>query len=110
LALTSPFGTRLLEANWSAQSAILVLPEGQRSYPDMAALTQSTLGAPLPVSALFDWLEGRPMPNIPSVLTPEGFEQSGWRIDTHAKAQGRLTVQRQTPEPPMTLRVVLSEP
>jgi outer membrane lipoprotein LolB len=50
-------------------------------------------GTPLPIAALFDWLQGR------------ATEVPGWHVDLSQVAQGRLRAQRTSPPPAADLRV-----
>jgi len=104
--LISPLGTSLMQARWRPGQAVLSLPDGQRSYPDMDSLTQDALGERLPVAALFDWLQARPVPGQPSEPRVQGFAQAGWLVDAREQAQGRMSLERQTPAPRVRLRVV----
>ena len=104
--LISPLGTSLMQARWEPGRAVLSLPDGQRSYPDMDSLTQDALGERLPVAALFDWLQARPVPGQPSEPREQGFAQAGWLVDAREQAQGRMSLERLAPAPRVRLRVV----
>ena len=95
LKLFSPLGATLASARWSPGSALLLRGDAVRAYPGLGALTADLTGAELPVSELFDWLQGR--------LT----EAAGWQIDLDGIADGRLRAHRQQPAPAATLRIVL---
>jgi outer membrane lipoprotein LolB len=41
---------------------VLATPRGESTFTDLDALTRQALGESVPVSALFDWLQGRPWP------------------------------------------------
>lgn len=109
LALSTPLGTQLFLARWSPVDARLILPSEERRYADMAALTEDAVGAALPVEALFDWLDGRPMAMWPSTPFDLGFEQIGWQVDTHEQAAGRLGLRRLLPAPAIVVRVILTD-
>ena len=95
LRLYSPLGATLASARWSPGSALLLRGDTMRTYPDLGALTVDLTGAELPVTELFDWLQGRPT------------EAAGWQVDLDAIADGRLRARRQQPAPTATLRLVL---
>jgi len=84
LELTSPLGTMVARADWSAAGATLVTSDGESRYGDLDTLTREMLGETLPVAALFDWLRGRPWAGAPSTPTtpPQepGFDQLGWAV------------------------------
>lgn len=104
--MVTPLGTRVLQADWSPGGARLQLPDGLRQYASMDELTRDSLGEPVPVAALFDWLLGRPVVGVPHQVVAEGFTQSGWRIDTRQQAEGRFELSREMPQPRVVLRVV----
>ena len=104
--LVTPIGTQLMQADWSAQGARLRLPDGERLYPDMEALTRDSLGEALPVGALFDWLQGRPVAGTAFTATATGFAQSGWEVNTSEQSAGRIELARRAPAPIVTLRII----
>ena len=66
-------------------------------------LTRELLGEPIPVAALFDWLQGRPWGAVPHQRTDKGFEQMGWRIEPRLPA----LVATRLADPVVTLRARL---
>ncbi len=89
LQLTSPLGTTLASANWGP--AGLNLFDGREtvsfaSLDDLgAALGQRLGGTPLPLAALFDWLQGQPWPGAThEIQAPGQFLQLGWRVEHQA--------------------------
>nr|WP_276598280.1 outer membrane lipoprotein LolB [Roseateles koreensis] len=87
LTLSTPLGSLLARASWRPGEVKLQTPDADRSYTDLDELTRELLGEPIPVAALFDWLQGRPWPQVPSrpLLAPSpGFFQLGWRVDLSA--------------------------
>lgn len=85
MLLSTPLGTGVAEAQWSG--ALVRLHDGQawREYPSLAALGEALgealQGPPLPLHALFDWLQGRPLAAEPFEPGPDGsFMQAGWRV------------------------------
>lgn len=94
LTLISPLGQTLATAHWQPQSATLQRGSNIYTYPDLDRLTEALTGTPLPVFALFDWLQGR------------HHAPSGWSVDLSQQPQGRVTAQRHTPQPSATLQLV----
>jgi len=97
LSLYSPLGQVLAIANWGPQWVTLQQGRQHHVYPDTDSLTTALTGAALPLSHLFDWIQGQPSP-LP-----------GWQIDLSQQTQGRLTARRVTPEPRLELRLLLEE-
>ncbi len=107
LELTTPVGTLIARARWTADSAELETPAGRTRHADLASLSRAAFGEQdLPLVALFDWLRGQPWPGAPHEALPAGFAQMGWLVDVRALGQGRLTATRPA-EPAITLRVRL---
>ena len=111
LLLTGPLGTTAARARWSPGQAQLLRggdapPE---RYPDLDALAAATLGEPVPIAALFDWLRGRTWAGAPSSPRADGeagFEQLGWRIGLARRAEGWVEAVRLAP-PVVTVRARL---
>ncbi len=95
LRLSTPLGTTLLTARWSPFQALLEAENQTRRFPDIETLLHQATGANMPISALFDWLEGRPS------------EAKGWSADLSQHADGRITAHRREPAPAAQLRIVL---
>lgn len=95
LALYSPLGTTLALLRWNPQGA--QLQQGGTTTPaeSVQALLLQVTGTELPVAALFEWLQGR------------ASRVDGWSADQSQWAEGRLRVQRVSPEPQVDLRIVL---
>lgn len=108
LHIQSPLGTRLLAATWAPQQARLSTPQGTQDYADLDALSRQALGEALPLSALPDWLAGRPWPQAPHETGAGGFVQMGWWVDLSRRAEGWITARRESP-PSIVLRVRLDE-
>ncbi|HSV71823.1 MAG TPA: outer membrane lipoprotein LolB [Methylibium sp.] len=106
LVLTTPLGTGAAEADWSAERVRLRSGGGERLYPDLDSLSYDALGESVPISALFDWLRGRPWAGAGSAPTPAGFEQLGWSVDLSRRTEGWVLAQRSAP-PAVTVRVKL---
>lgn len=95
LTLTNPLGGILAVLDWAPGLATLRSASGAtRAFPSLADLAQEATGAPIPVAALFDWLQGKPTP------------VAGWQPDVSRVADGRLQARRTDPPPPADLRLV----
>lgn len=81
LELTSPLGALVARASWQPGRVTLQTPNDERSFDNLDALTRELLGEPVPVAALFDWMQARPWPAAAHQKTENGFEQLGWRIE-----------------------------
>lgn len=96
LTLYTPLGGVAAQLRWQPGQALLQAPgQAPRRYASLQAMVEEATGAPLPVAALFDWLDGRPTP-VP-----------GWEADLSALESGRLRARRTAPPPPAELRLVL---
>jgi outer membrane lipoprotein LolB len=94
LSLTTPLGGTAGVLAWAPGSATLRSGNGkQRQFASLDALVADVTGTPLPVAALFDWLQGK------------ATEVPGWQVDVSQVAQGRLRAQRSAPPPLADLRV-----
>jgi outer membrane lipoprotein LolB len=94
-------------ARWQPGSAQLETGEGLRQFDSLDALAQTLFGEPLPLSALVEWLRGRPWAGAPSVANASGFDQLDWSIDLSAfVADGVITATRAR-EPAVSVRVRL---
>jgi outer membrane lipoprotein LolB len=93
LALFTPLGGTAGVLTWAPGSASLKSGRETRQFPSLDALATEVTGTPLPIAALFDWLEGR------------ATEVPGWQVDLSQVAQGRLRAQRTSPPPAADLRV-----
>ena len=105
LELTSPLGALVARAEWRPGLVSLQTPGDERRFDDLDALTRELLGEPVPVAALFDWLQARPWPAAPHEKTTAGFEQLGWRIEPKLPA----LVATRLAEPVVTLRARLDD-
>lgn len=94
LTLYNPIGGTLAVLAWSPGTATLLAGGTARQFPSLEALAQEATGAPLPVAALFDWLDGKPTPI------------AGWEADVTQVADGRLRARRNAPPPVADLRMV----
>jgi outer membrane lipoprotein LolB len=97
LLLLSPIGTTLAKLSWTPGAARLEQGGRTVTSDNVSSLSERLGGTALPVSALFEWLAGRPA-DVP-----------GWQADLSGHAQGRLTAQRSQPAPAATLRILLDQ-
>jgi outer membrane lipoprotein LolB len=96
LSLFNPLGGTIAVLRWQPGQAVLEAQGREpRSYPSLASMMTEVVGAPVPVDALFDWLDGRPTP-VP-----------GWEPDLAGLAEGRLRARRLAPPPEADLRIAL---
>jgi outer membrane lipoprotein LolB len=95
LRLLTPLGTTLAAMQWRPGSATLTTAGEPRLFDSLAALTQSTLGFDLPVTALFDWLRGAPNP-VPF-----------WETDLTELSNGKLMARRIAPDMKAELKLLI---
>lgn len=110
LQLLSPLGTTVADAVWSPTSVVIRTGDQMQVFETLDDAAHRLLGQPIPLIALWDWLQGQPWPTAPSLLTsdPKGFEQLGWRVDTSQLAdQGLLHATHAGPTDALTLRIRL---
>jgi outer membrane lipoprotein LolB len=93
LRLFNPLGGTVAVLAWAPGSATLRSGGDTREFPSLDALAQEATGAPIPIAALFDWLDGRGTP-VP-----------GWEPDLSQVADGRLRARRTAPPPLADLRL-----
>ncbi len=94
LTLFSPLGNTLASIRWSPAGAQLQQGERITRRADLDSLSAELTGAPLPVLALFDWLQGQPS------------SAAGWEADLQRHADGRVVARRLRPEPTAELKLV----
>nr|WP_315428803.1 outer membrane lipoprotein LolB [uncultured Albidiferax sp.] len=97
LTLFNPLGGVVARLVWQPGSAMLHTNGEVRPFDSLDALVEQATGAPLPLAALFDWLQGS------DTAVP------GWKADLSRLDTGRLTALRNQPTPVATLRVVLDK-
>lgn len=95
MELTTVLGTTVARMQWSATGAELQARGATRAYPSLSELTLATMGAELPVDALFQWLQGQPAAS------------AGWQADLSQWNAGRIGAQRHSPEPRVDLKILL---
>lgn len=109
LRLSSTLGTRLATASWGPGLALLQTKDGERRFADVDELSRQALGEALPLTALTDWLAGRPWTGAPSRADASGFEQLGWQIDLSRRSEGAVAFDRAA-APAVQVRVRLDDP
>ena len=97
LTLISPLGSILGVMRWTPLEATLEQGGSIKRFASTDELLAQTTGAAVPVSALFDWLDGKNTP------TP------GWQADLSQQGNGRITAKRTEPSPQADLRIVLDK-
>ena len=94
LTLFTPLGSVLAHMDWAPGHARLQSSGEVRKSDSLQSLLAQTLGTPIPVAALFSWLQGTQT------------TASGWQADLTALDNGRLVATRYEPVPQAVLRVV----
>jgi len=131
LGLSTPLGSLIAQARWSAAEVVLTTPRETRRFASLDELTREALGESVPIEAWFDWLRGRPWPGAPnapvgaapvdvgavasaerapsaaSAASAPGFRQLGWRVDLAQFGAGTIAATRETPAPVVSLRIRL---
>jgi outer membrane lipoprotein LolB len=95
LMLEGALGQTLLHLSWSATGAVARTPGGESRHARLDDALGAFTSTPLPVAALFEWLQGRPAP-VP-----------GWQTELDRLPEGRLLARRIAPEPQLELRLLL---
>ena len=93
LRLFTPLGSVLAQVDWAPGRARLQSSGEVRESDSLDALLAQTLGTPIPVTALFSWLQGTQT------------TASGWQADLSALENGRLVATRYQPAPRAVLRI-----
>jgi outer membrane lipoprotein LolB len=96
LDLYSPLGTTLGALQWTPQLVQLSDGGTPQYFNSLAELTEKTMGAALPVEAIFAWLQGR------------NVHATGWLADLSAISQGSLIAHRTNPAPEVILRIKMT--
>ncbi|KAB2899843.1 MAG: outer membrane lipoprotein LolB [Burkholderiaceae bacterium] len=96
LTLYTPLGSAFARLQWAHGQARLEQGSEVHESTSLDELVRQLTGNPLPIAALFDWLEGRPA------------AATGWRADLSLASEGRITAERFEPPPQATLRIALN--
>ena len=97
LILLNPLGNIVARVQWDAHRATITQGNETRQADSLDALVQELLGTPLPIAALFDWMNGKET------------QAQGWIADLSAHSEGKIFARRATPLPEASLRIVLDE-
>jgi outer membrane lipoprotein LolB len=97
LKLLSPIGSVLGFMRWTPTEALLETGRDVQHFSSVDALLEQATGAPIPTTALFDWLHGK------------NTETNGWSADLTRQNSGRITARRLEPAPQIDLRIVLDQ-
>ena len=95
LALTSLLGSRVATLHWSPHTATLQTSKELLQFDSVDAMVTHSLGAPLPMAALFGWLRGDP------AAAP------GWEVDLKDLSAGRIRARRVAPDAAADIRIIL---
>lgn len=95
LLVFNPLGSTIASLQWTASQAVLQQGERITTSESLPALIEQLTGSELPITALFDWLQGR------------NTAAAGWQVDLSHIGEGRLRADRISPPPPASLRIVL---
>ncbi len=98
LVLTSPLGSTVAKLRWTPRVAQLQSNGRTRTFDSLDALATEATGTAIPITALFEWLEGRPA------------SADGWQADLSQLDDSRLVARRVLPAPAAELRLILEQP
>ncbi len=93
--LISPIGTTVAQAMWRPGQVQMQQGSRLETFTTLDALSQAMVGSPLPVAALFSWLQG------------QQAHAPGWTVDLSELADGRMNAKRLAPEPVTEVRILL---
>jgi outer membrane lipoprotein LolB len=95
LSLTSMLGMRLATLRWDERSATLQTPTELLQFASVDAMVAHSLGTPLPLAAVFGWLQG------------QTTIAAGWSVDLQDLPAGRLRAWRLAPDAAAEIRIIL---
>ncbi len=95
--LLTPLGSTAASIRWTTLAATLQARGEVQEFKDLNALITHLLGTPVPVNALFSWLDGQPV------------NADGWEVDLSHRQQGKISARRLSPLPVAELRLILEE-
>lgn len=101
LNLFAPLGSKAAEVVWGKDFATISDGKMERNFPDLATALYQVTGADIPVSNLFDWLQGKQNKAREAAI--------GWEADLTRLEEGRLVAIRLQPLPRIELRVILEQ-
>jgi len=88
-------GMRLATLRWDERSATLQTPTQLLSFTSVDAMLAHSIGTPLPLAAVFGWLQG------------EAASAAGWAVDLQDLPAGRIHAWRLAPDAPAEIRIIL---
>lgn len=97
LLMLSPLGGTLARLQWDPAQAVLERGSERWRSRDLASLGQQLLQTPLPIEALFAWLQR------------ESLNKDGWSVNLERWSAGRITAERRQPGPAATLTIVFEQ-
>ncbi|MDR2299122.1 MAG: outer membrane lipoprotein LolB [Comamonas sp.] len=97
LLVFNPLGSVIARLQWTPRGATLQQGENITESESLPELISRMTGSDIPVTALFDWLQGK------------NTAVSGWKTDLSNVTQGRLRADRFSPPPEASLRIVLDQ-
>lgn len=97
LLIYNPLGSIIARLSWTPQQATLQQGERLTTSESLPLLIAQLTGSGIPVTALFDWLQGK------NTVVP------GWQVDLSRISDGRLRADRISPPPEASLRIVLEQ-
>jgi outer membrane lipoprotein LolB len=83
---------------WAPGSAVLTGTGTPRQFDSLGALTQATIGLDIPITALFDWLQGT------------ASQAASWEADLTELANGKLTAKRTAPDMRAEIKLLMEMP
>ncbi len=95
LTLSSVLGTSVATLRWDANGATLMTPQQVQKFASVDDMVVYSVGTPLPMIALFGWLQGEATP-VP-----------GWQLDLQSRAQGRIKAWRLAPDAAAEIKIIL---
>ncbi|MEI6803871.1 MAG: lipoprotein insertase outer membrane protein LolB [Burkholderiales bacterium] len=95
LIFSTALGTTLAQVQWDTAGAVLHSGVQTQRFASLQHLTQHLTGTEIPVASLFAWLQGHET------------AADGWQADLGELAQGLLHARRESPAPPVDLKIVL---
>lgn len=98
LTLGTPLGTTLAKAKWAPGMAQLLQGGDTHVYASMDDLTAALTGKPLPLAAMFGWLQGK-----------ANFVND-WVPNLSQLPQGRINATQQSSTGNTDIRIVLDQP
>jgi outer membrane lipoprotein LolB len=102
LELFTPLGGKAAQVTWQGSptsQAVLTTDQGRQTYPSLSIALAHITGTPIPIEALFGWLNAD--------LAYEA--KDGWKADLSRRSEGRIITSRAQPLPRIEIRVVLED-